>query len=97
MIAGEVCAQTCSAHQLSAHGSELNAGIKIPAFACLILKVIAEHLFREGRFDVGEIFAREAGLEGVEKLRQPYVAMHTILQQVFTRISTEQQSCTMTS
>lgn len=50
-----------------------------------ILQVIAEHLFREGHFEVGETFAREAGLEGFETLRQPYVSMHTILQHIRMR------------
>ena len=44
--------------------------------------MIAEHLFREGRFEVGEIFAREAGLAGVEAIRQPDVSLHAILRQI---------------
>lgn len=31
---------------------------------------------------MGEVFAREAGVQCVEELKKPYIAMHTILQQV---------------
>lgn len=45
-------------------------------------QVIAEHFFREGRFEVGQIFASECGLQAADELRKPYVAMHSILQQI---------------
>ena len=47
-------------------------------------QVVAEHLFHEGRFDVGDLFAGEAGLgaEAAAALKQPYVAMHSVLQEV---------------
>ena len=45
-------------------------------------QVIAEHLFRVGKFDVGEAFSREAGIPNADALKQPYVAMHAILKEV---------------
>ncbi|KAK9802922.1 hypothetical protein WJX73_007664 [Symbiochloris irregularis] len=45
-------------------------------------KVIAEHLFRVGRFEVGETFIREANIPGGEALRDSFRGMHQILQQI---------------
>lgn len=46
------------------------------------MQVIAEHLYRQGRFDLGDALCVEAGLMGGEALRQPYAAMHEVLEQV---------------
>lgn len=45
-------------------------------------QVIAEHLFHEGKFSVGEQFIAEAGVANGKALRQPYEAMHNVLTQV---------------
>jgi hypothetical protein len=44
--------------------------------------VIAEHLYREGRFELADEFVSEAALPGAAELRAPYIALHTVLQQV---------------
>lgn len=48
-------------------------------------KVIAQHFYREGRFELGDLFAREAGVPRAEDLKQPYIAMHNILEQINNR------------
>ena len=45
-------------------------------------QVVAQHLFQEGRFAVGEAFLREAKLPYGEKLKAPFAAMHSVLQSV---------------
>ncbi|EFN56715.1 hypothetical protein CHLNCDRAFT_144112 [Chlorella variabilis] len=45
-------------------------------------KVIAEHLFHEGLFEIGQVFVEEAGVEEGEALKRPYASMHTVLQEV---------------
>lgn len=45
-------------------------------------QVIAEHLFHEGKFSVGEQFIAEAGVANGKTLRQPYEAMHNVLTEV---------------
>jgi len=47
-----------------------------------LLQVVAQHLFQEGRFAVGEAFLREAKLPYGEKLKAPFAAMHSVLQSV---------------
>ncbi len=47
-----------------------------------MLQVVAQHLFQEGRFAVGEAFLREAKLPYGEKLKAPFAAMHSVLQSV---------------
>ena len=49
--------------------------------ACM-LQVVAQHLFQEGRFAVGEAFLREAKLPYGQKLKAPFAAMHSVLQSV---------------
>eukprot|EP00882_Tetradesmus_deserticola_P013141 GHRQ01013934.1.p1 GENE.GHRQ01013934.1~~GHRQ01013934.1.p1 ORF type:complete len:322 (+),score=158.98 GHRQ01013934.1:2-967(+) len=48
----------------------------------LLNKVIAEHLYREGRFQLADEFTAEAAWAGAAQLRAPYVALHTVLQQI---------------
>lgn len=50
----------------------------------LLARVVAEHFYREGRFELGDVLAVEAGLMDAEALRAPYAAMHTVLEQVGT-------------
>ena len=50
--------------------------------ARLPLQVIAEHLFQEGKFTVGERFVEEAGVMNGEQLRQPFEEMHEVLERV---------------
>jgi hypothetical protein len=45
-------------------------------------QVIAEHLYREGRFELADEFTAEAALPGAAELRAPYIELHTVLQQV---------------
>ncbi|GIL82454.1 hypothetical protein Vretimale_11896 [Volvox reticuliferus] len=48
----------------------------------LLARVVAEHFYREGRFELGDALAAEAGLMDAEALRAPYAAMHNVLEQV---------------
>ena len=50
-----------------------------------MLQVVAQHLFQEGRFAVGEAFLREAKVPYGEKLKAPFAAMHSVLQSVRLR------------
>lgn len=45
-------------------------------------QVIAEHLFQEGRFEVGQLFVEEAGVAEGEALKRPYQSMHSVLQEI---------------
>ena len=54
----------------------------INLLAPLPLQVIAEHLFQEGKFTVGERFVEEAGVMNGEQLRQPFTEMHEVLERV---------------
>lgn len=45
-------------------------------------QVVAEHLYHEGQFEIGDCFVVEAGLAEAERLKRPYASMHTVLQQV---------------
>ena len=49
---------------------------------CANLQVVAEHLFHEGKFAVGETFIQEAGIAEGESLKMPFEAMHQVLQEV---------------
>lgn len=49
---------------------------------CLGLQVVAEHLFHEGQFEIGDVFVGEADVAGGEALKAPYASMHAVLQQV---------------
>mmetsp|Transcript_2254 Transcript_2254/g.5059 ORF Transcript_2254/g.5059 Transcript_2254/m.5059 type:complete len:392 (+) Transcript_2254:89-1264(+) len=53
-----------------------------PMDEATINQVIAEHFYREGRFEIGDVFAREAGIPHADALKQPYIAMHEILSQI---------------
>lgn len=46
------------------------------------MQVIAEHLYQQGHFGVGDIFVREASVADGDRLKEPYVAMHSVLKQV---------------
>ncbi|GAB4815761.1 hypothetical protein N2152v2_002807 [Parachlorella kessleri] len=44
-------------------------------------QVVAEHLYHEGQFEIGDCFVREAGLVQGEQLKRPYASMHAVLEQ----------------
>ena len=46
------------------------------------LQVIAEHLYQQGNFTVGDTFVQEAGISNAAALKKPYTAMHAVLEQV---------------
>ena len=46
------------------------------------VQVIAEHLYQQGRFGVGDTFVAEAGVADGAALKQPYLAMHSVLKEV---------------
>ncbi len=46
------------------------------------LQVIAEHLYQQGNFTVGDTFVQEAGISNAAGLKKPYTAMHAVLEQV---------------
>jgi hypothetical protein len=48
-------------------------------------RVIAAHLFQQGRFEIGDAFAREAALECEDSLKRPFEHMHMVLQQIHNR------------
>lgn len=45
-------------------------------------QVVAEHLFHEGKFAVGEAFIKEAGIVQSESLKKPFEAMHQVLKEI---------------
>lgn len=45
-------------------------------------QVIAEHLYQQGHFSVGDIYVREAAVADGDALKEPYTAMHTVLKEV---------------
>mmetsp|Transcript_15093 Transcript_15093/g.29086 ORF Transcript_15093/g.29086 Transcript_15093/m.29086 type:complete len:407 (-) Transcript_15093:152-1372(-) len=45
-------------------------------------EVIAQHLFREGQFQLGEVFVREAGVDTVYCYKELFQQMYSILQQI---------------
>jgi len=47
-----------------------------------LLQVIAEHLYQQGNFTVGDTFVQEAGICNAAALKKPYTAMHAVLEQV---------------
>lgn len=46
------------------------------------MQVIAEHLYQQGNFTVGDTFVQEAGISNAAALKKPYTAMHAVLEQV---------------
>lgn len=46
-------------------------------------KVIAEHLFHEGKFAVGEKFLQETGIEEPADSRKLFESVHTVLKEVW--------------
>lgn len=74
----------CPACMLPSTTLALTHPLLCPHFAAALpcLQVIAEHLFHEGLFEIGQLFVQEAGVAGGEELKQPYASMHTVLQEV---------------
>lgn len=50
--------------------------------AAVHVQVIAEHLYQQGHFGVGDTFVAEAGIPDGVRLKQPYLAMHSVLKEV---------------
>ena len=46
----------------------------------LCTQVVAEHLYHEGHFDIGDVFVEEAGVPDGQDLKQPYARMPTVLE-----------------
>ena len=46
------------------------------------MQVIAEHLYQQGNFTVGDTFVEEAGISNSAAIKKPYTAMHAVLKQV---------------
>ncbi|PNW76421.1 hypothetical protein CHLRE_11g467574v5 [Chlamydomonas reinhardtii] len=74
-------ADPAAAAAAAAAAAELRGG----GDPALLARVIAEHLYREGRFALGDALAAEAGLMDAEGLRAPYCDMHTVLEQIRAR------------
>jgi hypothetical protein len=55
---------------------------QIPMDRGILDKIVAEHLYHEGAFEVADAFVLEAGIEDGDKLKAPYASMHAILQQI---------------
>jgi len=51
----------------------------VPFDQPLVNQLIAQHLFRVGRFDVAQVFAEEAGLQLPADTLQPFMAMHAVV------------------
>lgn len=51
----------------------------------MVLQVVAEHLFHEGNFAVGEAFVQEAGIAKGDSIKKPFEAMHQVLKEVSGR------------
>lgn len=45
-------------------------------------QVVAEHFYREGRFDLGDMLTEEAGSTSSEVLKAPYLSLHDVLEQL---------------
>lgn len=50
-----------------------------------LLRVIAEHLFQEGMFNVGETFVREARIQDGDAIRAPYIFVHSVIDELGNR------------
>lgn len=48
--------------------------------------MIAEHFFHEGNFRVGDCFLAESQVSDGKSVREPYVAMHRIVEQVILNL-----------
>ncbi|KAL6782797.1 hypothetical protein ACKKBG_A08165 [Auxenochlorella protothecoides x Auxenochlorella symbiontica] len=56
-----------------------------PSDTNLLNQAILEHLHHEGQFEVASTLAAETGLSHAHALRQPYEAMHAVLQQIHSK------------
>lgn len=48
-------------------------------------RIVADHLYREGDFQVADILAKEANIADSAQMKAPYAVMHTILQDLRKR------------
>jgi len=51
----------------------------------LLNQIIAQHFFREGRFDVGERFVKEGQVELTPNMKEPFVEMYKVLDAMVNR------------
>lgn len=51
----------------------------IPLESNALNEVIAQHFFRQGKFDLGEMFIQESGIKLDSSLKEPFVEMYKIL------------------
>jgi hypothetical protein len=56
-------------------------------------QVIAEHFYREGRFQLGDAFVEEARVAGADAIKAPYVSLHGVLQQVGAAFAWTSPTC----
>ena len=55
---------------------------QVPLDRHIFDRVVAEHLYHEGAFDVADAFVEEAGILDGDLLKAPYASMHAILEQL---------------
>lgn len=55
---------------------------QVPLDRHILDRVVAEHLYHEGAFDVADAFVTEAGILDGDDLKAPYASMHAILEQL---------------
>lgn len=48
-------------------------------------RAVAEHLYHEGMFAIGDTFAEEAHIDDVDNLKSPYSSMHAVLEDLRAR------------
>jgi hypothetical protein len=46
------------------------------------VQVIAEHFYREGRFEIADQFVAEAGVVGAAESKEPFIQVHNVLKEV---------------
>lgn len=42
--------------------------------------IIAEHIYREGNFEIGAVFEKESGIQVLESYKKPFIEMYNVLQ-----------------
>jgi hypothetical protein len=55
---------------------------QIPMDRGILDRIIAEHLYHEGAFEVADAFVIEAGIEDGEQLKAPFASMHAVLEEI---------------
>jgi len=55
---------------------------QIPMDRGILDKIVAEHLYHEGAFEIADAFVLEAGIEDGDELKAPFASMHTVLKHI---------------